>query len=1182
MRTARKGLGLDDFLTRQLAALAASRKRTVESGLALDLLAYHTTPLGTAEQRTMAELEQTYRHQAAGLPGLVQACRDLYLLVDPSQNQPDQPAASRLTHDTLAPHVRKRFDESDAPGQRARRILENRAVDWEEGKEGTPLDDADLKLVEQGAEGMRARTEAEERLMIASQQARDRRRRNRRILIGTGVLFVVMIAISAGIAFWQRNRAVYQSDRTKASELAALSAGSAEQWPQRSLLLAIEALGFAARADNSHIPAAEQALRDALQRTGGQPLPARQIGANSATISPDGHWLATGSQDGTAYLWDLRDAASTPISLASDGQASIRAVAITPGGEWVVAGDGEGVARLWRIDSPQLPAVRLPAHRGPIDALAASNDGQWLVTAGEDGVAYRWDLADPSQPPVPFEGHRRAIYDLAISDDSRWLVTAGEDGKIRKWDLQNPSSPSVYSGHDAAVRAVAISPGAKWLVSGSDDPNARVRLWNLSAEGSVPVEGQKLLPPGTGGVGDVAFSADGAWVAAVGGSLDSVGHAWRLDALDKDPALLLGHSGLIRKVLPAGADRLLTISDDKTARIWSPRSDPSAPTILRGHEEGIVTAAASADGGQLATVDAGGNVRLWPGQMPSPAPIRLPDRAAAVTSVALSRDGQWLATADTDGYVVVRGVASPLTATITLPSLGEAVRAVAFLPDSKWLVTAGDDNLVRRWMLDDLAEPIQALKGHREPVTYMAVSEDGRWLATASQDNTVRLWDLVNKDVPSRELADHGKDPYVLAMSRDGRWVASGDRQGDVLLSDTLNQPSTPQSLQSHTGTVRAISFSPDGRWLATAGLGSVALWRPGQPVQLVKVLAQLPNGFNDVAISPDSRWLAAAGSDSGLWLWDLNDLAAAARVLSGHAKSVRNAVFTPDGARIVSAGDDGKVLLRQMADLSAQPIQLAGHREQEPEINLDAGSRWVLTGDKFGASYLWSLDLPLLKSLACRTAGGNLSEAEQMHFLGAVQAANQLACPGLVSRQVADLELQPAASAIAVAAASKVLVGMPSGTESAPATAPPAALMPTLTPTGVATERAPQTVAGLTSAPQRGLSMDWQGYIDRYLERGGKVANPLTMRRPCSAYASWRRMSPRARPTGGSSGCIIWRRRKTAATITSTWMRWTRPVSGFRGRRPGRGIPGKEAARKRRLQSRLIDHRTSPAGTFP
>jgi hypothetical protein len=44
--------------------------------------------------------------------------------------------------------VRERFDKSDKPGQRARRILDNRSVDWEGDQEGTPLDEADLKVVE--------------------------------------------------------------------------------------------------------------------------------------------------------------------------------------------------------------------------------------------------------------------------------------------------------------------------------------------------------------------------------------------------------------------------------------------------------------------------------------------------------------------------------------------------------------------------------------------------------------------------------------------------------------------------------------------------------------------------------------------------------------------------------------------------------------------------------------------------------------------------------------------------------------------------------------------------------------------------------------------------------------------------------------------------------------------------
>ena len=192
-----RGLSLNDFLDRQLNALHRMQPEVVDSGLALDMLAYHTTPLGTAEQRTLAELEETYRHRVDVLPTLVQECRDLYLLVDPSKNQPGQPPASRLTHDTLAPHVRRRFDELDMPGQRARRILENRAVDWEDGKVGEPLDKADLHTVEIGANGFRGLLQDEMRLLSASRELAMQKRRNQLVVRSTlTLLLLIVIAVA--------------------------------------------------------------------------------------------------------------------------------------------------------------------------------------------------------------------------------------------------------------------------------------------------------------------------------------------------------------------------------------------------------------------------------------------------------------------------------------------------------------------------------------------------------------------------------------------------------------------------------------------------------------------------------------------------------------------------------------------------------------------------------------------------------------------------------------------------------------------------------------------------------------------------------------------------------------------------------------------------------------------------
>ena len=168
-----EGYLLKDVLDEGLKAIGHWNPAVEESGLALDVLAYHTTDLGTASQRTRAELDERYAHQADVLDGLLACCKDHYLIVeaDPLPGSPDR--STRLAHDLLAPLVLQRFRLSIAPGQRARRLLENRAPEWQEGRTGAVLDDTDLAAVEAGAPGMRLWTADETRLVEASRRARD-------------------------------------------------------------------------------------------------------------------------------------------------------------------------------------------------------------------------------------------------------------------------------------------------------------------------------------------------------------------------------------------------------------------------------------------------------------------------------------------------------------------------------------------------------------------------------------------------------------------------------------------------------------------------------------------------------------------------------------------------------------------------------------------------------------------------------------------------------------------------------------------------------------------------------------------------------------------------------------------------------------------------------------------------
>jgi len=170
-----QGYLLKDVLDEALKAIAAWDPTVGESGLPLDFLAWHTTELGTAAQRTRAELEARYAHQRAALDGLIGCCKDCYLILEAEPVPGGNDRSTRLAHDLLAPLVQQRFRTSLAPGQRARRLLENRAPEWidADGKprDGAPLEAFDLQAVESGLPGMRAIEPAEERLLAASREA---------------------------------------------------------------------------------------------------------------------------------------------------------------------------------------------------------------------------------------------------------------------------------------------------------------------------------------------------------------------------------------------------------------------------------------------------------------------------------------------------------------------------------------------------------------------------------------------------------------------------------------------------------------------------------------------------------------------------------------------------------------------------------------------------------------------------------------------------------------------------------------------------------------------------------------------------------------------------------------------------------------------------------------------------
>lgn len=526
---------------------------------------------------------------------------------------------------------------------------------------------------------------------------------------------------------------------------------------------------------------------------------------------------------------DLPHSALRRTLAGHDGH--VNGVAVAPDGTWLATWGDDGTARLWNLDGTTRAVLD---HDTLVTNGAIAPDGTWLATSGWDRTVRLWSADGAARRTLT--GHESIVNDVVIAPDGSWLASIDNDGTLRTWTSEGAALRTCATGARRPVRLVVGLRGT-WLAALSDDG---VRI--LGADGTQRARIPLDVPPGfaitvhpsrdllllAGENRLSGWSPDGEQVFEIGSQEHFCGalalapsDAWLAEASYDEVTLsvpgaaegatMAAHDGEITGLAAApDSSWLASAGHDGTARIWDVKGAPEPDEHYRRRHGTAIDAAR--DGSWLATAGIPG-ITFWDADGSSPETVCEDEHFAAV---AISADSSRLAAADLDGGVWLLG--RDRRVLWSRPSHRDAAAAVTIAPDGSWVASGGERRIeiwsaggtlttswqapaeIRHLAADPGGSWLAAAAWDRvwrwrpggdrfgpaltapAAIGGLAVAPDGSWLAAALDDGTVRMWD--GHGTFMRDLDGEEADVTSLAIGPFGSWLATTDRAGTLRVWD--------------------------------------------------------------------------------------------------------------------------------------------------------------------------------------------------------------------------------------------------------------------------------------------------------------------------------------------------------------------------------------------------------------
>ncbi|KAK8741136.1 hypothetical protein OTU49_002514, partial [Cherax quadricarinatus] len=312
-------------------------------------------------------------------------------------------------------------------------------------------------------------------------------------------------------------------------------------------------------------------------------------------------------------------------SLAGHAEAVLSA-SFSPDGQHLASGSGDTTVRFWDINT-ETPHFTCKGHRHWVLVTAWSPDSVCLASGCKAGQIFIWD---PKTGKQVLSNHLQCVTALRWSGEDL-LYSASQDRTIKVWRASDGTMCRTLQGHGHWVNTLALNTDYA-LRTGAFDPEALMKdRPEITSADKRQAHAEKCYKE--------ALAAAGGVERLASGSDDFTLFLWEPARNKKPIERMTGHQQLVNDVKFSPDTRIIaSASFDKSIRLWSGLNGKFLG-VLRGHVCGVYQVAWSADSRLLVSGSKDSTLKVW-NMSTKKIEIDLPGHADEVFTVDWSPDGQ--------------------------------------------------------------------------------------------------------------------------------------------------------------------------------------------------------------------------------------------------------------------------------------------------------------------------------------------------------------------------------------------------------------------------------------------------------------------------------------------------------------------------------------------------------------